>query len=158
MPIQCTKSNTEESHEPTSVLPSQQGFKLASLNINKLITHIDQLRILLAHDEIDILSINETKLNETISDNEVSISGYDIIRRDRITNCGGGVCFYVKSSINFTIFPCLEIQKPRSKPFVVATWYRPPDSPIGIFSPFETLLGKLDSENIEYILQINEYH
>ena len=48
------------------MLPSQRGFKLASLNINKLITHIDQLRILLAHNELDILSINETKLNETI--------------------------------------------------------------------------------------------
>ena len=68
------------------MLPSQRGFKLASLNINKLITHIDQLRILLAHNEKDILSINETKLNETISDNGVNISGYDIIRRDRITN------------------------------------------------------------------------
>ena len=163
MPIQCTRRNAEKSHEPTSVLPSQRGFKLASLHINKLITHIDQLRILLAHNEIYIiLSINETKLNETISDNEINISGYDIIRRDRITNGGGGVCFYVKSSINFTIRNdlnmdtlenlCLEIQKPRSKAFVVATWYRPPDSPIGIFSPFETLIGKLDSENIEYFL------
>ena len=103
MPIQCTKRNTEESHEPTSILPSQRGFKLASLNINKLITHMDQLRILLAHNEIDILSINETKLHETISDNEVNISGYGVIRRHRITNGGGGVCFYVKSSINFTI-------------------------------------------------------
>ena len=131
MPIQCTKRNTEESHEPTSVLPSQRGFKLASLNINKLITHIDQLRILLAHNEIDILSINETKLNETTSDNEVNISGYDIIRQDKITNGGGGVSFCVKSSINFAIRNdlnmdtlenlCLEIQKPRSKPFVVAT-------------------------------------
>ena len=86
VPIQCTKRNTEECHEPTSVLPSQRGFKLASLNINKLITHIDQLKILLVHDEIDILSINET-----IRDNEINISGYDIIQRDRITNGGGGV-------------------------------------------------------------------
>ena len=52
------------------------SFKLASLNINKLITHIDQLRILLAQNEIDILSINETKLNETISENEVNISSW----------------------------------------------------------------------------------
>ena len=73
------------------MLPSQRGFKLASLNINKLITHIDQLRILLVHNKIDILSINETKLNETIRDNEINISGYDIIQRDRITNGGGGV-------------------------------------------------------------------
>ena len=92
MPIQCTKRNTEESHEPTSVLPSQRGLKLASLNINKLITHIDQIIILLAHKEIDILSINETT-----SDKEVNVSGYDIIRRDKITNGGGGVCFCVKS-------------------------------------------------------------
>ena len=71
----------------------------------------------------------------------------------------------MKSSINFTIRNdlnmntlenlCLEIQKPRSKPFVVATRYRPPDSPISIFSPFETLIGKLDSENIEYFLMPN---
>lgn len=62
-------------------MPSHRGFKLASLNINKLTTHIDELRIFLAHNEIDILSINETKLNETISDNEVNILGYDIVRR-----------------------------------------------------------------------------
>ena len=46
----------------------------------------------------------------------------------------------------------LEIQKPSCKLLVVVTWYRPPDSLIGIFSPFETLIGKLDSENTEYYL------
>ena len=36
---------------------------------------------------------------------------------------------------------------------IVVTWYRPPDSPIGIFSPFETLFGKLETEkNTEYYL------
>ena len=69
--------------EPASLLPSQRGFKLASLNINNLTTRIDELRNFLAHNEIDILSINETKLNETISDNDVNILGYDIVRRDR---------------------------------------------------------------------------
>ena len=75
------------------LLPSQRRFKLASLNINKLTTHIDELRIFLAHNEIDILSINETKLNETISDNEVSILGYDIVRRDRTTDGGEEYAF-----------------------------------------------------------------
>ena len=67
----------------------------------------------------------------------------------------------MKSSKNFTIrkdlIDTLEnlnlgIQKPSCKPFVVVTWYRPPGSPIGIFSPFKTLIGKLDSENIEHYL------
>ena len=121
-----------------------------------------ELRIFLAHNEINILSINKTKLNETISDNEVNILGYDIVRRDRTTDGGGGVCFYVKKLVNFTVRNdlnmetlkklCLEIQQPRSKPFVVVTWYRPPDSPIGIFSSFEHLIGILDLENTEYYL------
>ena len=142
-------------------MPPQRGFKLASLNINKFTTDIDELRIFLAHNGIDILSINETKLNATISDNEVNILGYDIVRRDRTTD-GGGVRFYVKKSINLTVRDdlnmetlenlCLEIKQPRSKPVVVVTWYRPPDSSIGIFTPFEHLIGILDSENIEYYL------
>lgn len=45
---------------------------------------------------------------------------------------------------------CLEIHKPNSKPFVIVTWNRLPDSPIGIFSPFESLIGKLDSENVAF--------
>lgn len=56
-------------------MPSQRGFKLASLNISKLTTHIDELRIFVAYYAIDTLSIYETKLNETISDNEVNILG-----------------------------------------------------------------------------------
>ena len=49
------------------------------------------------------MSINETNLDETITDNEIYIPGYDIVRLDRLTNGGGGVCFYVKNSINFII-------------------------------------------------------
>ena len=87
------------SHE---LLPSKRGFKLASLNINSLSAHIDELRILLSDRPIDILAINESKLDDTISDNEIHISGYESIRSDRSTNgrSGGGVCFlFVPKSI-----------------------------------------------------------
>ena len=47
---------------------------------------------------------------------------------------------------------CIEIRKPKSKSFLVTTWYRPPDSLVSIFSYFETLVGKIDAENIEYYL------
>ena len=46
--------------------------------------------------------MNETELNETISDNEISILGY-IVSRDSTTDGGGGVCFYVKK--NHLILP-----------------------------------------------------
>ena len=72
---------------------------MACLNITSLSKHIDELRVLLHNNSLDLLAINETRLNETIADNEISISGYNIVRRDRPLNGrnGGGVCFYLVS-------------------------------------------------------------
>ena len=47
---------------------------------------------------------------------------------------------------------CILVNKPRAKPFLIATWYRPPNSPVAKFDYVETLLGRLDSENIEQYL------
>ena len=41
-----------------------RGFKLANLNITSLPNHIDELRVLLADKPIDVLSINETRLDD----------------------------------------------------------------------------------------------
>ena len=48
---------------------------------------------------IDVLASNETRLDSTISNKEVHIPGYEIVRRDRNSNgrSGGGVCFYLSS-------------------------------------------------------------
>ena len=111
-----------------------------------------------------MLAINETRLNETIADNEISISGYNIVRRDRSLNGRNGdeVCFYVRSNINNIVRENLisdqlenlsiEIIKPRSKPFIVATWYRPRNSPFELFSTFEDFVGKLDADGKEYYI------
>ena len=47
---------------------------MACLNITSLSKHIDELRVLLQNNSLDLLAINETRLNETIADNEISIS------------------------------------------------------------------------------------
>ena len=46
-----------------------RGFKLASLNVTSIIKHIDELRVLLVDHSIDVLAINETRLDSTINDN-----------------------------------------------------------------------------------------
>ena len=73
--------------------------------MTSLLKHIDELRVFLNDQNIDVLDINETRLNESISDQEVKIQRYDIIRRDRSTNgrFGGGVCFYIRSNINYSV-------------------------------------------------------
>ena len=46
----------------------------------------------------------------------------------------------------------LEIRKANSKPFVIVTWYRPPNSPNEVFSFLGSLIGRPDSENVEFYL------
>ena len=72
------------------------------------------------------------------------------------------VCIYVRSKINFQLradlssnnLECLivEITKPRSKPFLVSTWYRPPQSSPDLFSTFERIIDKIDAENLKLYL------
>ena len=78
------------------------------MNINSLTKHIDELRILLFDYSVDIISINETKLDDTIISCEVHIPGYEFIRRDR-NRQGGGVGFYIKTSINFVVCSNLNV-------------------------------------------------
>ena len=42
-------------------------------------------------------------------------------------------CFKAKILIIFTDDFCIEIRKPNTKPFLIATWYRPPYSSIDLF-------------------------
>ena len=59
---------------------------MASLNITSLPKHIDELRVLLDKNPIDVLAINETRLDSSISDGEMHISNYVLVRRDRSLN------------------------------------------------------------------------
>ena len=107
---------------------------------------------------IDVLALNETRLDSTISNLEIGINNYTIIRRDR-TRHGGGVAIYIRSTIEYKIrddhkddgleFLCIEITKPKIKPFLISTWYRPPNSPVELFDKFHVILEKIESLNIE---------
>lgn len=143
-------------------LPKMRGFKIAFLNICSLTCHYDELYVFMEDRTIDILGLNETRLDNTIPYSQIDIEGYDILRRDRNRN-GGGVAFYVAQSLTYVNRQDLlshedleiltvEIKKPKSKPFLVTTWYRPPDSKVEIFDKFESYPLKLDEEDKESII------
>ena len=46
----------------------------------------------------------------------------------------------------------IQVNKLRSKPILISTWYRPPDTPIAIFDNFEELIAKMDSTGHEMFL------
>ena len=87
---------------------TKRGFKMASLNITSLTKHIDKLRILLANHLLDVISINETRLDKGILNSEIYVPKYEVVRRDRNRN-GWRVCFYIKMAINYSLPTDLHI-------------------------------------------------
>ena len=70
---------------------------IAFLTIVSLRKHRHELHILLHDNDIDVIGLCETRLDEKVADSDVSIAGYTIFRNDRDMN-GGGVAIYVKES------------------------------------------------------------
>ena len=63
---------------------------------------LDELRAAILIHKPDIICIVETWLDESISDNEVGIQNYDIVRLDRNRH-GGGILIYVNSSFSHSL-------------------------------------------------------
>ena len=72
------------------------------LNIGRLLTYIDELRIFASECTPHIIGIDETKLDHTVIDGEVEIDEYQIIRNDR-NSFGGGVALYMHNSVSFAL-------------------------------------------------------
>ena len=77
------------------------GLKIYCMNLSSLLKHLDELRIMVDENNPHVISLNETKLDGDIGDEELVIDGFhDIIRKDR-TRHGGGVTIYVKKRPQF---------------------------------------------------------
>ena len=85
------------------------------------------------------VDINETRLDGSIQNGEVSISGYTVHRLERkdSNRNGRGVALFIMDSIlnykRLTDLPddkmeliSMQVSKPKAKPFTVCSWYRPP--------------------------------
>ena len=76
----------------------RNGLKIAFLNIVSLRKYKDELGVILHDNDIDVIGLSETRLDENVQDCELAIDGYKIVRNDRNAN-GGGVAIYVKDSL-----------------------------------------------------------
>ena len=106
------------------------------LNVNSLLTKIDELRDITKHIKPAILGITESKLDSSVTNAEVNINGYSIIRNDRNRN-GGGVACYIRNDLCFNIknifsnsieHVFFEILMPKVKPITIGIFYIPPNA------------------------------
>lgn len=81
-------------------LNSLSGINICHLNVSSLMKNFEEIRNILTTRNVHIFSLCETRLDGFISDPEISISGYKIVRLDRNKN-GGGIITYIKDSVPF---------------------------------------------------------
>ena len=128
----------------SQALSNTKGITLASLNICSLTRKHDEVKILLDNSKIDLLALNESFLNKSITDSQINIEGYRLWRHDRTLNSGkshgGGIVVY--STLDRDIRPIengsfctleietllLEMKLTNSRPKIICSIYRPPDA------------------------------
>ena len=133
--ISSTCSN--KSSGLSDALSINNHFSFMHYNVQSILHKIDILTAELYG--FDILTFSETWLNNTIDSVDLAIPGFHTVeRRDRGVDGHGGVCVYVKSSLNFkrrldlelNDLECLwvEVTLPKRKHVLLGTFYRPPNS------------------------------
>ena len=117
---------------------------IAYLNINSLRNKIHDLRTMIYDIAPEVLTISETKLDDTFPDAQFIIDGYinpGNLRRDR-NKYGGGLITYIKRGIPHKRLPkmeptnsevtCIELTFGKRKWGYVAV-YRPPNENVNVF-------------------------
>ena len=114
---------------------NKQGLHLIHLNINSLLSKIDELREIARKTRAKVIGITESKLDGSVLDGEINIDGYQLVRSDRNRH-GGGVACYIRTDISFNVrgdFSSeienifLDILLPKTKPILIGILYQPPD-------------------------------
>ena len=139
----------------------RNGLKIAFLCIASPRKYKDELGIILNDNEIDLIDLNETRLDDNIGDRELQIEGYKLFQNDRNVH-GSAEAIYVKESLdvlqvdhkmNSLELLFLEIKRKKARFFLVS-WYRPPTANVddGTFENLRAILTRLDRQEKEIIL------
>ena len=160
-----TNSNSEENINLANLGLTKQGFNVGFLNIQGMSSKVDQLEIMLTskRNNIDILGIAETKLNENHKTETFLINGYQIpFRKDRLFNGGGGLAVYVKQNVNCIRrldleseeieIIWIEVMPTKCKSFLIGSLYRHPESKVAWKEHFDFHLEKVQLEEKKIII------
>ena len=84
------------------------GLHFIQLNINSLLSKIEELCFIAKSTNAAVIGICEPKLDTAVLEQEISIDNYKILHCDR-NRQGGGVACHIRNDLNYNIlsvFPC----------------------------------------------------
>ena len=154
---------TPSVHVSTS---NEGNLSVLYFNARSLVPKFDELCLIVEAHNPDIISIVESWLCADIPDDEISIPGYQVLRKDRNRH-GGGVLMYIRNlftatvlsphySNNQEILP-VEICFHNSK-FCITVFYRPPNSPAFIFDTLSNFLVSLNIPSFSHFILLGDFN
>ena len=128
---------------------SCKGLRIASYNIVSLSKHKNELETLINDQNLDVIGLNERRLERSIPNSVVNMNEYIIYRKDR-NAAGGGVATSVRETLRHSQridisdsdleIICIEVMPKNAKNFIILCWYRPPTNDLSTAS-FNAFLG-----------------
>ena len=92
-------SNKQPNLSTNYVTKTFHSLKVVSFNANSLTNKIDELKIIVATLQPDVIGVSETHLLPSVDSSLVNLNGYSLYRCDRKTGIHGGVAIYIRSDI-----------------------------------------------------------
>ncbi|XP_072030141.1 uncharacterized protein [Amphiura filiformis] len=112
----------------------KKGLNFLHVNTRSLIPKLSNLKVIAQQTNAAVIAITETMLDSSVTDNEIGIDNYNVLRCDRNRN-GGGACLYIRSDLAFNLRNDLmsegdnevvwcDLLLPKSKPILLGVIYR----------------------------------
>ena len=132
-------------------------LRVLYFNARSIRNKINELKALIAVENIDVIAISETWTNFNTRDykGEFELSGFQLFNKDRINKRGGGVLIYCRHNleaeeINVRAIPALEIVAVKIKGKLntvnIAVVYRPPGQNADLDFSLYSALTELTSQ------------
>uniref|UniRef100_A0A0A9YIX2 RNA-directed DNA polymerase from mobile element jockey n=1 Tax=Lygus hesperus TaxID=30085 RepID=A0A0A9YIX2_LYGHE len=126
------------SYLTSHLAPFKKSLKIAHMNIQSVIAHLDELREIGCNAMFDIIALSETFLKPGINNDSLLVGDYAWVRNDRTGKGGGGVALLVSNRLKFKEIARSQAVYSKSPEFifldvecsnnhvVVGVIYRPP--------------------------------
>lgn len=115
---------------------NNNSLHICHVNAGSIFANIDQFRRIFENSGAHVIAASETWLKSYRSNVSVSLSGYDLLRNDRVGKRSGGVALYIKKDIKTKVIKAssklkseylfVELIFPNYK-ILVAAYYKAPD-------------------------------
>ena len=87
--------------------PTNTALNCFLTNVQSVSNKLSELRALVAHSDYHVIGITESWCNDSISDGELCLKGYNLFLGDKRSGTGGGVLLYLHESLPATL--CISL-------------------------------------------------